>query len=59
MSVSSRLAQIGLFFGVRAVEKAAPSSSTAALALRFIRYAQVPLIILLLAPVIFQRVGVA
>lgn len=50
--------QIGLFFGVRAIEKSAPPGSAATLALRFLRYAQVPLIILLLAPLVFEAIGV-
>jgi hypothetical protein len=50
---------MGLFFAVRALEKLAePRSGALALALRFLRFAQVPSVILIAAPRLFALAGV-
>lgn len=49
---------LGMFFGVRAIEKSFTPGSTLALVLRAIRYGQVPPLILVLSPKAFAMVGV-
>merc|ERR1712100_764145 len=50
---------LGMFFAVRAVEKnLVGTESSWSLPLRFLRYGQVPPVILLLAPVCFEALGV-
>ena len=48
---------LGMFFGVRFVEKKNKPGSTLALVLRGIRYGQVPPLIVLVAPIVFGVLG--
>ena len=47
---------LACFFGVRMMEKRFPWK--VALSLRFLRFFQVPIIILFVAPACFERVGI-
>lgn len=49
---------LGMFFGVRFVEKTFTPGSTTALALRAVRYGQVPPLILIAAPLVFGALGI-
>ena len=52
------LVLIGMWFAVRAIEKGMATNTVTRLLLRFIRYAQVPPIILLVAPACFEAIGI-
>ena len=49
---------VGAWFAVRAVEKGMATGVLSRLALRFLRYFQVPVIILFVAPTLFETIGI-
>jgi len=49
---------LGMFFGVRFVEKLFTPGSVTALSLRAVRYGQVPPLILIAAPLLFEALDV-
>ena len=49
---------VGAWFAVRAVEKGLATTTLFRLALRFVRYAQVPPIILFAVPAVFEMTGI-